>query len=108
MRLGIARTTSIAVAPDGSVWGIGYPPAAAPLRFYGIAMLASLVFLIIAIVYPIWWWKRKARYQRQATREAVLHATGSVPEDLQGPEPSGVKTAAGGAGGLGLMRGRVL
>jgi Flp pilus assembly protein TadD len=95
MRLGIARTTSIAVAPDGSVWGIGYPPAAAPLRFYGIAMLASLLFLIIAIVYPIWWWKRKARYQRQATREAVLHATGSVPEDLQGPEPSGLKTAAG-------------
>jgi len=94
-RLGISIASSIAVAPDGSVWGIGSPtPSATSFVFLG-ACLASLILPVVAIVYPIWWRKRKARYQRQITQEAVLHATGTLPEDLQGPEPSGWKTAGG-------------
>lgn len=93
--LGISVASSVAVAPDGSLWGIGYPPASPASPLYRIAGLAGLILPIIAIGYPIWWWKRKFRYQRQTTQEAVLHATGTLPEDLQGAGPSGWKTAAG-------------
>ena len=109
--LGISRASSIAVAPDGSVWGVGYPPMAAASPLYRTVGLACLFLPIIAIVYPIWWWRRKVRFQRQTTREAVLHATGSLPEDLQQPEPSGWNTPAGavmvlvlGVGGYWLLR----
>jgi tetratricopeptide (TPR) repeat protein len=109
--LGIYMASSVAVAPDGSLWGVGYPPSKLSLRQRLAAHVASLVLMIAALVYPLWWWKRKSRYQRDVTREAVLHGTGSLPEDLESPEPSGWKTSGGvavvlvlGGGGYWLVK----
>jgi hypothetical protein len=93
--LGITTASRVAVAPDGSVWGVGYPHRTRPSRLLGAASLANLVLPFAIVIYPIWWWRRRSRYRRQAAQEAVMHATGSLPEDLQGPAPSGWKTAAG-------------
>ena len=93
--LGITTASSVAVAPDGSLWGVGYPHRTRPSRLLGAASLACLILPLIIVIYPIWWWRRRSRYRRQAAQEAVMHATGSLPEDLQGPPPSGWKTAAG-------------
>ncbi len=90
-QLGLTTAASVAVGPDGTVWGIGYTRN--PLE--GFAVLAMLLLLpILAIIYTIWWFSRRHHYQRQATREAILHATGTVPEELQTPEPSPAQSAA--------------
>jgi tetratricopeptide (TPR) repeat protein len=89
--LGMVTAASIAVAPGGSVWGIGYSGES---RAGSFAILV-LIPPVIAVIYSIWWSGKKARYQRQAAREAVLHATGAIPEDLQAPVPSPAVTAAG-------------
>ena len=93
--LGIVRAASADVAPDGSMWGIGYAshPRVVPYFRYVSTVVILLPFL--AIGYSVWWSTRKARYQRDAAREAVLHATGALPEHLQGSEPSPAGTAAG-------------
>jgi hypothetical protein len=87
--------TSVAVAPDGTVWGIGHAPdSAAIAALYRIASLIILFLPIIAIAYTIWWFTRKARYRRRATREAVLHANGALAYP-QAAEPSSMKSAGG-------------
>jgi hypothetical protein len=53
---GISIASSVAVAPDGSVWGIGYPPASATLVYrviYRALGWASLILPIVTIAYPI-------------------------------------------------------
>ena len=93
--LGVVTASSVAVAPDGSVWGVGYPPAPKGSPFHQTVAMVVVFSPFVVIIYPIWYWKRKARYQRQATQEAVLHATGTLPDELKGPGPSGWKTAGG-------------
>jgi len=93
-QLGMVTPTSVAVAPDGTVWGIGHPPVSAAIgALYRAAALIILFLPLITIGYTVWWFKRRARHQRQATREAVLHATGTPYP--QASEPSGVKSSAG-------------
>jgi tetratricopeptide (TPR) repeat protein len=89
--LGMVSAASIAVAPGGNVWGIGYTGESRA----GFFAILVLIPPIVAVIYSIWWSGKKARHQRQAAREAVLHATGAIPEDLQAPVPSPAVTAAG-------------
>ncbi|MGB9456702.1 MAG: hypothetical protein WCB12_11690 [Bryobacteraceae bacterium] len=93
--LGIVMASSVAVAPDGSVWGIGYSRSPRAFSLYHAVFLIIPILPIVAVIYTVWWSNRKSRHQRQATREAVLQATGTLPEDLQTPQPSGAHTAAG-------------
>ncbi len=90
-KLGIKSVSSVAVAPDGSVWGFGRPPREYSANFIA-ASVALLSIPVLVIVPPIWWVKRK---RRQSMQEAVLHATGSLPKDLSGNGPSWMATAAG-------------
>ena len=86
-QLGMVTAASIAVAPDGTIWGIGHP------RFNVWLLTAlTLIPLIIGVAYSVWWSGQKAHYERKATQEAVLHATGTLPEDLKAAEPSGAQT----------------
>lgn len=94
-QLGVVTASSVAVAPDRSVWGIGYPPTPKGSPFYRTVAVVVVFSPFVVIIYPIWYWKRKARYQRQATQEAVLHAMGALPDDLKGSGPSGWRTAGG-------------
>ena len=93
--LGLVSASHLALAPDGSLWGIGYPGVPAVSLLYRAAALACPFLVIAVIVIPIGWAARKFRYQRQAQREAVLHATGALPDDLQGSGSSPWKTACG-------------
>jgi hypothetical protein len=54
----------------------------------------------IVVFYPFFWRLRRARFQRQAARDALLHANGNLPEHLQ-TEPSSWKT--GGAVVVGII-----
>jgi hypothetical protein len=96
-QLGFVSAASVAVAPDGTLWGVGY---ASDSRLSYLS-LAVLIPFILAAIYTTWWSSRRRHHQRQATREAVLHATGTVPEELQTPEPSPAKSAA--AIGIGIF-----
>jgi tetratricopeptide (TPR) repeat protein len=89
--LGMVTAASVAVAPDGTVWGIGYPR----ITNAGFLTALTLIPLLIGFLYSVWWSGQKAHHQRQATQEAVLHATGTLPEDLKTPELSGAQTLAG-------------
>jgi hypothetical protein len=112
-QLGTMAATSVAVAPDGTIWGIGHLPASTNFMLYGVLSLLSLLLPLIAILYSVWWGGQKAHYRRKATQEAVLHATGTLPEDLKAAEPSGAQTLAGvavvvalGIGGYWLVKRR--
>ncbi len=107
--LGVVTASSVDVAPDGTIWGAGYPhrsPVYSNLLLYGAA--ASLLTFVFALPYTIWWSIRKARYQRQAARDAVLHATGELPEHLQGDGLTARKVAGGAVAVLALGGGYLL
>lgn len=94
--LGVATVSNVDVAPDGSIWGIGYRRFSfAYSRSKAIWALSTLFLLAIAVLYSIWFSARKDHYQREAAREAILHATGTLPEHLKKPDPSPAKTSAG-------------
>ena len=108
--IGLAGARSVAVAPDGSVWGVGYPDLPNKTLFDHAALWASFALPLIALLFPFYWWRRRARFQRQAAREALLHATGNLPDHLQA-EPSRWKSAGGivvliflGGAGYGLLK----
>jgi tetratricopeptide (TPR) repeat protein len=83
--LGVIGVSAAAVAPDQSVWGLGQVEAAAtPAQ--QLAGWTNLGLLFLAVGYPFWYRGRKAAYERAAAKEAVLHATGQLPDDLKGPE----------------------
>jgi tetratricopeptide (TPR) repeat protein len=95
-KLGVESVSSVAVAPDHSVWGIGYARTLARSPVVDrAAAWAVLILPIVAIVYPIWFWNRRSRYQREAAKEALLHATGELPDDLKGPGESAWGIALG-------------
>ena len=91
--LGMVTASSIALSPDGSLWGIGYPSTSPQSVLYRSAAFANVILTLFALGFPLWWFSRKARHQGQITREAILHATGALPEDSE--EPSPWKTAGG-------------
>jgi Tfp pilus assembly protein PilF len=95
-KLGVESVSGVAVARDQAVWGMGYVRTHAGSSTVDRASaLPILILPLIAIVYPIWFWSRKSRYQREATKAALLHATGELPEDLKGPGESAWGIALG-------------
>jgi tetratricopeptide (TPR) repeat protein len=73
---------SIAVGPDGRLWALGMVPGKKSYLWVALALL-PLVAWIAAL---FWMAKRKSQYQRQENervRQAVEHATGEVPYELQ-------------------------
>jgi tetratricopeptide (TPR) repeat protein len=101
--LGVVTASSVDVAPDGTIWGAAYPqyPAGA-WRLHRYLAFGVLLMFAMAVPYTIWWSIRKARCQRQAARDAVLHATGELPEHLQGDGLTARKVAGGVAALLAL------
>jgi tetratricopeptide (TPR) repeat protein len=101
--LGVTTASSVDVAPDPS-----HPQNA--LHLYSYLAVGILLLFVIAVPYTAWWIWRKARYQRTAARQALLHATGALPEDLQGSAfPAGkvaglAAVAAIGGGGYWLVK----
>src|SRR5262249_4151647 len=92
--LGLAGARSVAVAPDHSVWGVGYPEIPEKTLLDHAAWYASWTFPFLAVFYPVYWRWRRRQFQRQVARDALLHATGSLPDDMQA-EPSGWKIGGG-------------
>jgi tetratricopeptide (TPR) repeat protein len=93
-KVGAQRITSVAVAPDQSVWGIGRVQAAStPAQ--QLATWTTMGLFLLTIAYPFWYRSRKAAYQRAAATEAVLHATGDLPDDLKEPQPKNWHVALG-------------
>ena len=89
--LGIAVFSGVAVAPDGSAWGIGYPPPPARSRRLTATFLLAvggLITLIAMIVLPARFMLQQSRYHEQAIREALEHGTGSQPVGPQPVEPA--------------------
>jgi hypothetical protein len=88
----------VELAPDGSVWGIGTNATALPgwaPWLTKVALAGSLIFPVGLMISAAWYLRRRTRYQRYNMRDAVLHATGSLPEELQKPTPSGINNTGG-------------
>lgn len=96
-QFGMSRLSDVAVAPDQSIWGIGYqlPEKAAYSRAETASLLGTLLLPVIVVVYPLWYRGRKARYQRAAAKQALLHATGELPSDLKRKDDPAWMTAVG-------------
>ena len=91
---GINHAWRMAFAPDGSLWAVCLLPGPAPSRGAAIAILAlGIPFLAGWFVVPYLFVKGNARRKladRERMRTAVQHATGAVPEELQG-DPEALK-----------------
>jgi tetratricopeptide (TPR) repeat protein len=82
-RLGIIY--GVNVSPDGSLWIMGAPPYA-PARtqrilliLFGLTPLAGL----LVVVWIVKRFRRRQMDQHQRVAQAVQHATGEVPEELE-------------------------
>ena len=75
------------IAPDGSIWVIGKIAQFGLTRFAAwIAVIGIPLGSLAAVAGFIWYLagaRRKAKQDREHTREAVQLATGALPEDLQ-------------------------
>ena len=80
---GLSRVTA---GPNGDLWIIGFPPASSARRalrnLLGLAILLPLAILVV-----IFWISRRITHrnlqQHRRVTEAVQHATGEVPQELE-------------------------
>jgi tetratricopeptide (TPR) repeat protein len=106
---------TVAAGPDGTLWMVGYPPQSSLLGLrYTVLLFALLPLAAIGVIYWIFARLRKRRLrQHQRVSQAVEHATGDVPEELQMGERrlrfqglSTIVMIAGSVGGYTLVRTR--
>src|SRR5262249_52394483 len=99
--------SDVAVAPDQSLWGIGYEwtkdSAHTPLE--RVALWSTLILPLTAVFYPIWYRARKAKHDPIAGREALAHATVEMPDELKQKEEPAWKIGIAIVVGLVLLYG---
>jgi Tfp pilus assembly protein PilF len=98
-KLGTDMVSDMAVSPDQSVWGIGRKRAEFASAWW------TMLLPLAVVLYPMWYRSRKATYQREAAKEALLHANVELPEELKQKEEPAWKTGVAVAIILGVIWG---
>ncbi len=83
---GVKSFSSLAAGPDGRLWALGWTPGplAALPSWVGFAVIVALPVAFLAAL--VWVLRRQSQHQRREIdriEQAVAHATGEVPYELQ-------------------------
>jgi hypothetical protein len=82
---GVKSFSSLAAGPDGRLWALGLTPGPlAALPWVGSVVIVALPLALLAAL--VWMLRRKSQHQRREIdriEQAVAHATGEVPYELQ-------------------------
>jgi len=82
---GLKRIRTLQIAPDGTIWALGYIPNPHYRELQFLTFALPLVLAIAVIATPIWAYRRHKRQRLshyQHLRAAVEHGTGQTPEEL--------------------------
>ena len=108
---GVAEIRSVGAGPDGGVWVIGMPPMGVLRTFVFPLTLLTGVAILGVIIWVFKRFRRRRLEQHRLVAQAVQHATGDVPAELQHGERKlawfGAATAAefiGAIAGYAILR----
>ena len=88
-RNGVEAIESLGLGPDGALWAIGKPPDPLERRRFWVLLGVYSALLIGFLGVLLWISKRFNRWrfeEHQRMRQAVEHATGEVPRELERAE----------------------
>ncbi len=79
---GVAGIANVAAGPDGALWVIGSPSSGSLQAVFYFSVVMGLA-VVVAIIWFFRRLKRRRLEQHQLVTQAVEHATGEVPEELE-------------------------
>lgn len=88
-RDGVKAIASMGLGPDGALWVIGVPPDTSVRSRWWVYLAVPLAMLIGFVGVALWMFKRLSRRkleEHRRVRQAVEHATGEVPRELERAE----------------------